>query len=146
MKLSTKVRYTTRAMLDLALHFNEGAIQIKDICERQDVSEQYLKNLMASLIAANLIRSVRGPRGGFTLARPPSQIRVIEIVQATEGSIALVDCVDAPEICSRADLCVTRDVWTEMGDAMSAVLESLTLQDLVERQTQKQKEVTKWHT
>jgi Rrf2 family cysteine metabolism transcriptional repressor len=142
MKLSTKVRYATRAMLDLALHFNEGAIQIKGICERQDVSEQYLKNLLASLRVANLVRSVRGPRGGFTLARPPSQIRVIEIIRAMEGSIALADCVDAPEICSRADLCVTRDLWTEMGDAMNAVVESTSLQDLVERQTQKQESST----
>jgi Rrf2 family protein len=142
MKLSTKVRYATRAMLDLALHLNEGTIQIKDICERQDVSEQYLKNLLASLRAANLIRSVRGPRGGLTLARPPSQIRVIEIIRAMEGSISLVDCIDAPEICSRADLCVTRDLWTEMGDAMNAVAESTSLQDLVERQTQKQESST----
>jgi Rrf2 family protein len=129
-------------MLDLALHLNEGTIQIKDICERQDVSEQYLKNLLASLRAANLIRSVRGPRGGLTLARPPSQIRVIEIIRAMEGSISLVDCIDAPEICSRADLCVTRDLWTEMGDAMNAVAESTSLQDLVERQTQKQESST----
>ncbi len=142
MKLSTKVRYATRAMLDLALHLNEGTIQIKDICERQDVSVQYLKNLLASLRAANLIRSVRGPRGGLTLARPPSQIRVIEIIRAMEGSISLVDCIDAPEICSRADLCVTRDLWTEMGDAMNAVAESTSLQDLVERQTQKQESST----
>lgn len=142
MKLSTKVRYATRAMLDLALHFNEGAIQIKGICERQDVSEQYLKNLLASLRVANLVRSVRGPRGGFTLARPPSQIRVIEIIRAMEGSIALADCIDTPEICSRADLCVTRDLWTEMGDAMNAVVESTSLQDLVERQTQKQESST----
>jgi Rrf2 family cysteine metabolism transcriptional repressor len=142
MKLSTKVRYATRAMLDLALHFNEGAIQIKDICERQDVSEQYLKNLLASLRAANLIRSVRGPRGGFMLARPPSQIVVMEIIQATEGTIALVDCIDAPEICSRSDLCVTRDIWTEMGDAMNAVVESMSLQDLVERQTRKKEGLT----
>lgn len=142
MKLSTKVRYATRAMLDLALHFNEGAIQIKGICERQDVSEQYLKNLLVSLRVANLVRSVRGPRGGFTLARPPSQIRVIEIIRAMEGSIALADCIDTPEICSRADLCVTRDLWTEMGDAMNAVVESTSLQDLVERQTQKQESST----
>ena len=142
MKLSTKVRYATRAMLDLALHFNEGAIQIKGICERQDVSEQYLKNLLVSLRVANLVRSVRGPRGGFTLARPPSQIRVIEIIRAMEGSIALADCIDTPEICSRADLCVTRDLWTEMGDAMNAVVESTSLQDLVERQPQKQESST----
>ena len=134
MKLSTKGRYATRAMLDLALHWGEGPILIRDISKRQEISELYLKQLLIPLKAAGLVRAVRGARGGFTLARPPAQIKLIEIVQATEGSTAPVDCVDDAAICSRSDLCVTRGVWAEIKEALDRVLRSTTLQNLVERQ------------
>lgn len=139
MKLSTKGRYAARAMLDLAFHYGEGLILLKDIARRQQISERYLEHLITPIKAAGLVTSMRGARGGFTLAKPPSQIRLSEIIQIVEGSIAPVECVDDPDICSRADLCVTRDIWTEMQKAMSGVLESTTLQDLIERQREKRK-------
>jgi Rrf2 family protein len=138
MKLSTKGRYGMRAMLDLALHYGQGAILVRDIAKRQEVSERYLEHLLISLKAAGMVRSTRGTHGGFSLTMPPSKIRLDEIVQALEGSLAPVDCVDDPGVCTRSQSCVTRDVWTEMKDAMVGVLSSRTLQDLAERQTEKE--------
>jgi len=125
--------------VELALHYGEGPILLKDIAKRQQISERYLEHLILSLKVAGLVKSMRGARGGFSLAKPPSQIRLSEIIQIVEGSIAIVECVDDPNLCSRADLCVTRDIWAEMKKAINGVLESTTLQDLVERQREKQK-------
>jgi Rrf2 family protein len=134
MKLSTKGRYALRAMLDLALQPREAPTLIKDISRRQEISELYLEQLFTRLKAAGLLRSVRGPKGGFLLSRHPSQIRVIDIVEAMEGTTALVECVDDAGFCSRADLCVARQLWSEVKGAVDRVLESLTLQDLTVRQ------------
>jgi Rrf2 family cysteine metabolism transcriptional repressor len=137
MKLSTKGRYGVRALLDLALHQDEGLVQLKEIARRQEFSLQYLEHLIAPLIAAGLVKSTRGARGGVLLLKPPSEVKLSEVVQILEGSIALVDCVNNPAICPRSASCVTRDIWIEMKRAMSHVLDSTTLQDLVERQKQK---------
>ena len=136
MKLSTRGRYATRAMLDLALHSAEGPVVIRDISRRQEVSELYMKQLIPPLRAARFIRVIRGAHGGLTLAKPPSQIKLIEIIQSIEGSTAPVECVDDAGICSRSDLCVTRVVWTKIKEAIDKVLESTTLQDLVEQHRQ----------
>jgi Rrf2 family protein len=121
-------------MLDLAQHFGQGPILVKDISRREEISERYLEQILTPLKIAGLVRVIRGARGGFTLARLPSEIRLIEIIQTMEGSTAPVDCVDDAQICSRSDLCVTREVWTEIKEAIDTVLESTTLQDLLERQ------------
>ena len=134
MKLSTRARYGTRALLDLALHQGEGQVLLKDVARRQQVSLQYLEHLITPLIAAGMVRSTRGPRGGVWLAKPPREIKLNEVIQLLEGSTALVDCVDNPEMCPRSDLCATRDIWDELKKAVNGVLESTTLQDLVERQ------------
>jgi len=139
MKISTKGRYGTRALLDVALHQNESPVQLKAIAQRQQISLHYLEHIIAPLIAAGMLRSTRGARGGVSLGRSPQGIRLSEVVQVLEGSIAPAECVDDPNVCSRADLCVTRDIWAEMKGAMASVLESTTLQDLVERQREKQK-------
>ena len=138
MKLSTKGRYAMRAMLDLSLHYGEGPILLKDIAKREHISESYLEQIILSLKAAGLVNSTRGARGGFILTRPPSQIRLIEVMQVSEGSTAPVECVLDPEVCSHASLCVTRDIWSEMTKAMNGILESTTLQDLVKRQREKE--------
>ncbi len=137
MKLSTRGRYGLRALLDLALHQGEGLVLLKDIARRQEVSLPYLEHLIAPLIAAGLVKSTRGARGGVLLLRSPSDIKLSEIIQLLEGSIAPVDCVNDPKVCHRSGSCVTRDIWIEMKVAMSQVLDSTTLQDLVERQRQK---------
>jgi len=137
MKLSTKGRYGTRALLDLALHQGEGLVLLKDIARRQEFSLPYLEHLITPLIAAGLVKSTRGARGGVLLLKPPSEIKLGEVVQLLEGSITTVDCVNNPALCRRSAFCVTRDIWSEMQMAMNQVLDSKTLQDLVERQRQK---------
>lgn len=137
MKLSTKARYGTRALLDLALHWGEGLVPLKDIAQRQEISLPYLEHLIAPLIAGGLIRSTRGPQGGVSLLKRPEEIKLSEVIQLLEGSIAPVKCVDNPEAYPRSDLCVTRDLWDEVRKAIDGVLQSTTLQDLVERQRQK---------
>ena len=139
MKLSTKGRYGTRALLDVALHQEDSPVQLKVIAERQQISLHYLEHIIAPLIAAGLLRSTRGAYGGVSLGKPPQEIVLSEVIQVLEGSITPVECVDDPNVCSRADICVTRDVWTDVKKAMAGVLESVTLQDLVERQNDKRK-------
>jgi Rrf2 family transcriptional regulator, cysteine metabolism repressor len=137
MKLSTKGRYGTRALLDLAQHRSDEPVALKDIAERQQISLSYLEHLIAPLIAGGILRSVKGPKGGISLAKNPGEIKLSEIIQILEGSTAPVECVDNPTICPRSELCVTRDVWYEMKKAVNLVLESNTLQNLVERQQTK---------
>ena len=137
MRISTKGRYGTMAMLDLALHYGQGPVLVKDIARRQNVSDRYLEHLLILLKVAGMVRSARGTRGGFTLARPPSQIRLGEIIRATEGSLAPVECVDAPEAYPQACLCAVYDVWVEIKTAINNILESTTLQGLIERQREK---------
>jgi len=138
MKLSTRGRYATRALLDLALHQGEAPVLLKDIAQRQEISLSYLEHLITPLIAAGIVRSTRGARGGVSLAKPPKQVKLSEVIQLLEGSVAPVECVNNPEICSRSALCVTRDIWGELKKAIDGVLESTTLQDLVERQKGKE--------
>lgn len=142
MRLSTKGRYGARAMLDLALNSAEGPILLRDIARRQEVSEKYLEHSITALRKAGLVRSVRGARGGYVLAKSPSQIRLSEIMQVLEGSMAPVECVDDPHICQRAQLCVTRDIWTKIKEAIDDILESITLRDMVERQNRKRNSKT----
>ena len=137
MRLSTKGRYGARAMLDLALNSDEGPVLLREIAKRQEVSEKYLEHSITTLRKAGLVRSIRGARGGYVLAKLPSQIRLSEIMEVLEGSMAPVECVDDPQVCQRAQLCVTRDIWAEMKEAIDNILESITLQDMVERQNRK---------
>ena len=139
MKLSTKGRYGARLMLDLALHFGKRPVLLKDVAERQEISEKYLGHLIPPLKAAGLINSSRGAHGGYILARSPEDITLGEIIQAVEGSLSLVECVATPGVCHRVGFCVTRDIWNQMGEKMAEVLESITLQDMAQRQQQKQK-------
>ncbi len=146
MKLSTRGQYGTRALLELALHYREGPVPLKDIARSQQISLQYLEHIITPLVAAGIVLSIRGPKGGVSLAKQPEAIRLNEVIQLLEGSIAPVECVNNPGICSRSKLCVTRDIWGELKKAMDGVLESTTLQDLVERHKKKdQPEAVMYH-
>ena len=138
MKLSTRGRYGTRALLELALHQGEGPVPLKDIAQRQQISLQYLAHLITPLVAAGIVRSTPGARGGVWLAKSPEKIKLSEVIELLEGSIALVECVNNPKCCPRSDFCVTRDIWGELKRVMNGVLESTTLQDLTERQKRKE--------
>ncbi|OGN99086.1 MAG: hypothetical protein A2Y58_03520 [Chloroflexi bacterium RBG_13_51_52] len=137
MKLSTRTRYGTRALLELALHKGEGPVFLKDIARQQQLSLSYLEHLVTPLISGGIIRSIKGPKGGVVLAKKPGDIKMIDIALLLEGSLAPVECIDNPDICERSAQCVTRDIWGEVKEAMDGVLEKTTLQDLVERQKKK---------
>lgn len=123
--------------MDVAMHHRETPVLLRDVAERQQISLYYLENIFVRLRTAGLVKSTRGARGGFALARSPSEIPLSEIVEVLEGPIAPVECVADPAVCERASFCAVRDLWVEMGAAMSKVLESVTLQDLVEQQRKK---------
>ena len=131
MKLSTRSRYGTRLMLDMAQHYNEGPIHLGDIAKRQDVSVKYLEQIIIPLKKTPYVKSVRGPKGGHVLARPPEEITVGEIVALLEDGVYLVECSERPERCDRAETCITRHIWQEAAQAMFARLNSITLADLV---------------
>ena len=138
MKLSTRARYGTRALLDLAINSSSEPVPLKSIAKRQALSLTYLEHLVTPLIAAGFVRSVRGSRGGIALAKPPKEIKLIDVLQVLEGASYPVECIGDPSLCNRSGTCVTRDLWSEVQDAMNQVLENTTLQDLVERHKAKE--------
>ncbi len=134
MKLSTRGRYATRAVLDVALNQDGQPVRLKDIARRQQFSLQYLEHLITPLIAGGILRSVRGPRGGVLLVKPPGDIALGKIIELVEGAVAPVECVSDPSVCDRSGGCATRPVWAEMKTAIEKILSSTTIGDLMERQ------------
>ena len=132
MRISTRGRYGLRAMVELALHFGQGPIPLKNIAARQEISDHYLEQLMGSLRKAGLIKSVRGAQGGYELAKAPPQISTGEIIRVLEGPISPVECLDEPgqPSCEKADQCPTRLLWERMHQRMNEVLDTTTLEDL----------------
>ncbi|MFO7599975.1 MAG: Rrf2 family transcriptional regulator [Candidatus Desulfacyla sp.] len=133
MKLSTRSRYGTRMMLDLATHYDEGPVQIGDISRRENISVKYLEQLIIPLKKAGLIESVRGPKGGHMLARRPEEISVGEIVGVLEGGITLTHCIENPDICEKTNGCLTRAVWEDATQAMYERLNASTLAKIIEK-------------
>ena len=131
MKLSTRSRYGTRMMLDLAQRYDQGPVQIGEVSKRENISVKYLEQLIIPLKKANFIKSVRGPKGGHMLAKPPEEITVGEIVRILEGEINLSSCIEHPEVCDRTTRCLTRGVWEEATKAMYDKLNSVTLSKMV---------------
>lgn len=138
MKISTKGRYALRLMLDLAYNHTGSFIPIKNISQRQDISDKYLEQIITQLSRAGLVKSARGAQGGYMLAKEPQEYTVGEILRLLEGNLAPVACVDdIKDACTRADECVTMEVWREIKDAVNKVVDNITLADLVEQQRQK---------
>jgi len=133
-KLSTKGRYGTRLMLNLALHYNEGkeAVVLKNISTEEDLSIRYLEQIIIPLKINKLVKSVRGAGGGYTLAKHPSEITLCEIIEVLEGTCVLVDCVEDPDICERTTECATHVIWKEASELLKSYFENKTLQDIVE--------------
>ena len=138
MKLSTRGRYGTKVLLDLAMYQGAGPVSLKDISQRQQIPLHYLEHLIAPLITGGIIRSSRGAKGGIALVKTPAEVKLSEVIPLLEGSIAPAECVANPELCDNAASCVTRDVWREMENAMTGVLEGITLQNLADRQRSKE--------
>ena len=139
MKLSTKGRYGIRLMLDLACHYNkERPVHLKEISERQEISEKYLWHLINLLKTSGLITTVRGAKGGYRLGKPPVEITMKDIFRVVEGPVSFIDCLDSPSICNRASCCAARDLWEEAVQSLEKTLSSYTLEDMVEKQLSKQ--------
>ena len=139
MKISTKGRYALRLMLDIALHSGGAAVPLRDVAQRQEISDKYLEQIVTQLSRAGLVRSVRGAGGGYLLTREPEEYTVGEILRTLEGNLAPVSCADADDVCrcGRADRCVTVEVWRDIQAAVSGVVDHLTLSDLVKRYHEK---------
>ncbi|NMM65585.1 Rrf2 family transcriptional regulator [Clostridium sp. P21] len=134
MKLSTKGQYGVKAMVDLAIHYGEGPSSIKNIAERQNISEYYLEQLFSPLRKANLIKSIRGAQGGYVLEREPKDITVFEIMEVLEGPVEISKCIDEnnDNSCGNMDCCATRLLWSRIKESIDGVMKSTTLEDMVE--------------
>ncbi len=133
MRLSTRSRYGVRLMLALGISEKKGPTLLKDIARSEDISEKYLSQIIMPLKAKGLVNTFRGAHGGYILSKPASQIRLREIIEPLEGDLGLVDCVKNPDICNRVTDCVTRDIWNEMSSIMVQYLDTLTLEDLIQK-------------
>ena len=132
MRLSTRSRYGTRMMQDLAQHYDKGPVRIGEIAKRQDMPVKYLEQLIIPLKQGNFIKSVRGPKGGHMLARPPEEITVGQIVKALESGIELAGCIENHGECERSGSCLTRGIWEDASKAMYDKLNSITLSKMLE--------------
>lgn len=132
MNLSSRCRYATRAMIEIAKEYGRGPVSLKTIEEAQHISRQYLQQLMPALKREGLIRASKGKNGGFMLARPPAKIKIGEIVRAQEGEIAIVDCVADKDLCDFQGQCPSRDIWVEASRLLSDYFDSMTLEDVLE--------------
>lgn len=138
MKISTKGRYALRLMLDIARYGEEGPVRVKEIAKRQEISVKYLEQIISILAKAGYVRSTRGPQGGYRLAKAPKEYTVGQILKLTEGNLSPVECIATPENeCNRAQDCVTVRIWQELSDAIEAVVEKYTLEDLVQWENEK---------
>ena len=142
MKLTTKVRYGTRALAELAQAYPTSAVSLRDVAEQQMLSVKYLEQIMMSLKSAGLVESVRGARGGYGLARPPADISIRDIYRALDGTVSLTECVDEPARCPVHETCPTRDLWADISGAISEKLGSTTLQDIVAKMESKAQALT----
>jgi Rrf2 family protein len=131
LRLSTRGQYGVRAMFEIARGYPDRPVTIKEISERQDVSVAYLEQILSRLRRAGIIRSVRGPGGGYLLSRGPDQISIASILNELEGPMAITSCLDPDEGCVRIDHCVTHLLWKALGEQMEEFLSTITLKNLI---------------
>ncbi|MDW5376513.1 Fe-S cluster assembly transcriptional regulator IscR [Halomonas sp. HP20-15] len=137
MRLTTKGRYAVTAMLDLALHGEQGPISLADISQRQAISLSYLEQLFARLRRAQLVRSVRGPGGGYLLAITPDQVSVARVIDAVNESVDATRCQGLSD-CQQGNTCLTHHLWCELSHEIHGFLDGISLGELVERQEVRQ--------
>lgn len=133
MRITTKVRYGLRALLQIAITYDGSPVPLSSIAESQEISRKYLEQLVASLRKAELIGSRKGVRGGYYLTREPKDISLWDVFCTLEGTTPLVDCVPNPDTCDRADACTTRGIWELLENKLQEFWEGFTLQDLIDR-------------
>lgn len=125
-------------MLELASHYGEGPIELKEIARRENVSVKYLEQVIVPLRTAGLVKSVRGSKGGYLLAKPPSEVCLKDLVEILDGPIHLIECLNDPRVCQKIPSCVTRDIWKEVSEAIHGIFHSITLEDMVKRRREKE--------
>ncbi len=133
MKISTRGRYGLRILLDLALHDNGSPRMIRDIAGSQRISEKYISRLIIDLRRAGMVKSVRGSRGGYRIARYPKNLTVLDVIEVMEGPVSIIDCVTT-ESCDRQRGCAVRSIWCDMNNQIRSALAAVTLQDVIDRQ------------
>jgi Rrf2 family protein len=140
-RLSTKGRYGTRLMLNLAHNYNNGneAIILKSVSDAENISIRYLEQIIIPLKINKLVKSIRGAGGGYILARHPSQIKLSDILDSLEGTMCLVECVEDDDYCNRTDECATHEVWKEASTMLKDYFDGLSLQDLADHENKKKK-------
>ncbi len=131
MWVSTKAQYGLRALVEIGLRSPE-AVTLKDVAEAQGISQHYLEQIAAQLRRSGFVRSVRGARGGYRLGRPPEQVLALEVIEALEGSLAPVTCLDDPASCGHTGQCSTETLWKRVDEAMRAVLGQTSLRHLID--------------
>lgn len=137
MRLTTKGRYAVTAMLDLALHRDQGPINLADISNRQGISLSYLEQLFSRLRKQGLVTSARGPGGGYLLGRTASEISVSDVIRAVDESVDATRCGGLKN-CQDHDRCLTHDLWEELSQQITSFLQGISLEDLVQRRTIRQ--------
>ena len=135
MRLSTKGEYASRAMLELSLHFEDKPLHIRDISKAQGIPRRFLEQILLQLKRAGLLRSRKGPEGGYSLAKRPSEITVAEVIRIMDGPLAPIDCVSvtAYEVCPREKSCSLRGLWKEVRDVVAEILERTTFAELAQK-------------
>jgi len=133
MRLSTRSRYGVRLMLALAENKQKKPVFLKDIANSEEISEKYLSQIIIPLKGKGLVTTFRGAHGGYLLSKPASEISLREIIEPLEGDLSLVDCVNNPGICDRANVCATREVWDELSSLLLHFLDTFTLEDLIKK-------------
>jgi len=134
MKLSTRLRYGTRAILELAKSSSGKPVPIQWIASKQNISPSYLEQLLARLRKAGIVKSLKGPGGGYTLAKKPEQISLLDIELALEGNLSIVKCLDDLSYCDNIDYCIARTVWEKMRDMLVEFLEKQKIADILEKE------------
>jgi Rrf2 family transcriptional regulator, iron-sulfur cluster assembly transcription factor len=135
MKLSTKSRYGTRILLELARHRGDGPLQVSEISRLQKIPAKYLEQLIRTLQKARLVKGVRGPKGGHVLTRKPEEISLGQVVRLFETQSDLVECVSSPNKCERADACDVRNAWQAATQVLFEKLDAITIADLISRRS-----------
>ncbi len=124
--------------MELASHYGEGPIELKEIAKKEDISLKYLEQVVNPLRSGGLVKAVRGSKGGYSLAKPPSEICLYDVIETLEGPLNLLECLGDPKVCQKVPSCVTRDIWKEVSDAISKIFYSVTLEDMVNRKKEKE--------
>lgn len=133
MKISTKGRYGLRILADIALHQNGAPRLIREIAESQKLSQKYVSRIIISLRKGGFLESIRGAHGGYRLARPASEINLLEVFEATEGKVCIIGCAECPQKCARADACAARPVWKLLNENIKKTLSGITLEEAAKK-------------